>query len=74
MVKTHKADNLVYVITSGCNTVVKKSCFSILVEKTYPLADGRNSKIKDTNNVLETLDNINKSMLPENCEYVSQYQ
>ena len=50
MVKTHKADNPVRVITSGCNTVVEK--LSILVEKTlYPLADRLNSKIKDTNNI-----------------------
>ena len=33
MVKTHKADNPVRVITSGCNTVVEK--LSILVEKHY---------------------------------------
>ena len=65
MVKTHKADNPVRVITSGCNTVVEK--LSILVE----IADGRNSKIKDTNNVLEIMDNINKSMLSENCVLVS---
>ena len=36
MVKTHKADNPVCVITSGCNIVVEK--LSILVLKTlYPL-------------------------------------
>ena len=65
-VKTHKADNPVRVITCGCNTVLEK--LSILVEKTlYPLADGLNSKIKDTNNMLEIIDNINKSMLSENC-------
>ena len=57
MVKTHKADNPVHVITSGYNTVVEK--LSILVEKTYPLSDGLNSKIKDTNNMLEIIDNIN---------------
>ena len=60
MVKTHKVDNPVRVITSGCNTVVEK--LSILVQKSlYPLADGLNSKIKDTNNMLEIIDNINKS-------------
>ena len=58
MVKVHKADNPVHVITSGCNTVVEK--LSILVEKTlYPLADRPNSKVKDTNNMLEIIDNIN---------------
>ena len=51
MVKTHKVDNPVRVITSVCNTVVEK--LSILVEKTlYPLADRLNSKIIDTNNKL----------------------
>ena len=45
MVKTHKTDNPVRVITSGCNTVVEK--VSILVEKSlYSLAVGFNSKIK----------------------------
>ena len=58
------------VITSGCNTVVEK--LSILIEKTlYPLADGLNSKIKDTSNMLETIDNINKSMMSDNFVLVS---
>ena len=70
LVKTHKVDNPVRVITSGCNTVVEK--LSILVQKSlYPLADGLNSKIKDTNNMLEIIDNINKSMLSKNCVLVS---
>ena len=51
MVKTHKVDNQVRLITSGCNKIVKK--LFILVEKTlYPLADRINLKIKDTNNML----------------------
>ena len=49
MVKTHKADNPVRVITSGCNTVDEK--LSILVEK--------------------MIDDINKSVLSENCVLVS---
>ena len=70
MVKTHKADNPVHVITSGCNKVVQK--LSILVEKTfYPLADRLNSKIKYTNNILEIINYINKSALSENCVLVS---
>ena len=70
MMNTHKADNPVRVITNGCNTVFEK--LSILVGKTlYPLADRLNSKIKDTNNTLEIIDDINKSVLPENCVSVS---
>ena len=45
MVKTHKSDNPVGVITSGCNIVVE--IHSILAEKTLsPLADRLNSKLK----------------------------
>ena len=70
MVKTHKADNPLRVITSGCYAVVEK--LSILVEETlYPLADRLNSKIKDTNNMLEIIDDIDKSVLCENCVLVS---
>ena len=70
MVKTHKADNPLRVIASGCDTVLEK--LSILVEKTlHPLADRFNSKIKDTNDIIEVIDNINKSMLSENCFLVS---
>ena len=66
MMKTHKVDNLVRVIASVCNTVVEK--LARLVEKIlYPLADGLNSNIKGINNMLEIIDNINKSMLSENC-------
>ena len=68
--KRHKADNPVCVVTSGCNTIVEK--VSILVEKTlYPLADKLNSKIKDTNNILQIIDDKNKSVLSEKCVLVS---
>ena len=61
MMKTHKVDSPVRVITSGCNTVVEK--LSILVKKTlFPLADRLNSKIKDTNNMLEIIDDSYKKV------------
>ena len=70
MVKTHKADNPVCVITSHCNTVVEK--LSKLVEKTlYPLADRLDSKIKNINNMLEIIGDLNTSILSENCILVS---
>ena len=69
MVKIHKGDNPVRVITSGCNAVVEK--LSIVVEKTlYLFADRVNSKIKDINNIPEIIDDINQSMLFENCVLV----
>ena len=67
VVKTHKADNPVRVVTSGCNTVIEK--LSILVEKTNLLADRFNLKIKCSNNMLEIIDDINRSMLSKTVFY-----
>ena len=65
MIKTHKSDNLVRVKTSGCNTAIEK--LSILVEKSlYPIADNLPSKIKDTNNILEIIDQLNEFVLTDN--------
>ena len=69
VVKTHKADNPVRIITSGCSTVVEK--LSVLVEKTNLLANRFNSKIKDSDNMLEIIDETNRSMLSENCVLLS---
>ena len=69
VVKTHKADNPVRIITSGCSTVVEK--LSVLVEKTNLLANRFNSKIKDSNNMLEIIDETNRSMLSENYVLLS---
>ena len=53
MVKTHKVDKPVRVITSSCNSAVEN--LIILVEETlYPIGDKLPPKIKDTN----MLDNI----------------
>ena len=65
MVKTRKSDNPVRVKTSGCNTAIEK--LSILVEKgLYPIADNLPSKIKDTNNILEIIDQLNEFVLTDN--------
>ena len=72
MVKTHKNDNPICVITSGCNTAIEK--LSILVEKTlYPIADNLPSKIKDTNKdtMLEIIDQLNEFNLTDNFVLVS---
>ena len=69
-VRTHKNDNPVRVITSGCNTTVEK--LFILVEKTlYPIADNLPSKIKDTNNMLEIIFQLNEFVLTNNFVLVS---
>ena len=66
MVKTHKNDNPVRVRTSGFNTAVEK--LTILVEKTLYLLP---SKIKDTNNMLEIIDQLNEFVLTDNFVLVS---
>ena len=56
-VKTHRVDNPVRVITSGCKNTVEN--LSILVSKTlYPIADKLPSKLKDNNNMLGIIDSI----------------
>ena len=70
MVKTHKSNNPVRVITSGCNTAIEK--LFILVEKpVYPIADNLPSKIKGTNNMLKIVDQLNEFVLTDNIVLVS---
>ena len=70
MVKTHKNGNPARVITNGFDTAIEKR--SILVEKTlYPIADNLPSKIKDTNNMLEIIDQLNEFVLTDNFVLVS---
>ena len=52
LIKTHKADNPVRIITSGCNTAVEN--LSIFVEKVlYSEVEKIPSRIKDTNHMLD---------------------
>ena len=70
LVKTHKANNPVRIITNGCNTAVEN--LSIFVEKVlYKEAERLPSRIKDTSRMLDIIDNFNDSDLPENSVLVS---
>ena len=70
LVKTHKANNPVRIITSGCNTAVEN--LSIFVEKIlYKEVERLPSRIKDTSHMLDIIDNLNDSDLPENSVLVS---
>ena len=64
-IKTHKADNPARVITSGCNTAVEH--LSIFVEKVlYGIPSELPSRIKDTNHVLDIIDDLNNlNLYPE---------
>ena len=70
LAKTHKANNPVRIITSGCNTAVEN--LSIFVEKVlYKEVERIPSRIKDTRYMLDVIDNFNDSDLPENSFLVS---
>ena len=70
LVKTHKVDNPVRIITSGCNTAVEN--LSICLEKVlYSEVEEIPSRIKDTNHMLDIIDNLNDSNLPDNSVLVS---
>lgn len=70
LVKTHKTDSSVRIITSGCNTAVEN--LSIFVEKVlYEEVKNIPSRIKDTNHMLDIIDNLNDSNLPLSSVLVS---
>ena len=65
LVKTHKNDNPLRIITSGCNTAIQS--LSIFVEKVlYDIASNLPSRIKDTGHILDIIDEVNSSSLPTN--------
>ena len=65
LVKTHKNDNPLQIITSGCNTAIQS--LSIFVEKVlYDIASNLPSRIKDTGHILDIIDKGNSSSLPTN--------
>ena len=69
-VKTHKIGNPTRVITSGCNTAIEN--LSIFVENVlYDIASELPSRIKDTNHMLDIIDNLNSLDLPVNSILVS---
>ena len=70
LVKTHKANNPVRIITSGCSTAVEN--LSIFVEKVlYKEVETIPSRIKDTSHMLDIIDNLNDSNFPENSVFIS---
>ena len=69
-VKTHKIGNPTRVITSGCNTAIEN--LSIFVENVlYDIASELPSRIKDTNHMLDIIDNLNSLDLSVNSILVS---
>ena len=70
LVKSHKVNNPVRVITSGSNTAIES--FSIYIERVlFELSESMPSRIKDINHLLDKIDNINSMFLPANEILVS---
>ena len=60
LIKTHKENNPARVITSGCRTAM--AFLSIFVERyLYKEVDKINSRIKDTPDMLDIIDDINNN-------------
>ena len=69
-VKTQKINNPVRVITSCCSTAAES--LAIFVEKEiYRLAENLPSRIKDTNDMLNIIDNLNNNCILENTFLIS---
>ena len=62
-VKTHKMNNPTRVKTSGCNTVTENHS-SFVENILYDIASELLSRIKDTNYMLDIIDNLNSLDLP----------
>ena len=70
LANTHKVNDLVRIIASGCNTAYEN--LSIFVEKgLYKEVERILSRIKDTNQMLDIIDNLNDSDLSQNSVPVS---
>ena len=70
LVKTHKVNNPGEVITSGCNTAIE--ILSIYTEHAlFELSEGMPSRIKDSNHLLDIIDNMNSMFLPAYAIVVS---
>ena len=69
-INTHKINNPARVITSGCSAAIES--LSIFLEKElYKLAENLPSRIKDTNGMLNIIDNLNNNCIPENSFLIS---
>ena len=69
-VRTHKVNNPVRVIISVCNTAIEN--LSIYIEHVlFQLSESIPSRIRDSNNLLDIIDNINRMFLLANAILVS---
>ena len=66
----HKPDNLVRLLTTGCNTVIENlSCFIEVV--CAPLTNNIETRIRDTSYLLDIIDELNSEIISDNAVLVS---
>ena len=67
LVKTHKVNNPVRVITSHCNTAIESLSICIehvSVSESFKLSGSISFRIKDSNHLLDIIDNTNSKFSP----------
>ena len=68
--KTHKPNNLVRLLTSGCNTAIEN--FLRFIEVVCaPLTNNIETRIRDTSHLLDIIDELNLERIPDNTILVS---
>ena len=68
--KTHKPNNPVRLLTTGCNTAIEN--LSRFIEAVCsPLTNNIETRIKDTCHLLDIIDELNSEMIPDNTILVS---
>ena len=68
--KTHKPNNPVRLLTTGCNTAIEN--LSRFIEVVCaPLTNNIETRIRDTSHLLDIIDDINSEMIPDNKILVS---
>ena len=68
--KTHKTGTPVRLLTTGCNTAIEN--LSKYIETVCsPLALNVPTRIRDTSHILDIIDGLNSTGLPNNCKLVS---
>ena len=71
LVKIHKVNNPVRVITSDCNNAIENLSIYIEYVLLFELSESMQSRIKNSNHLLDIIDNINSMFLPANAVLVN---
>ena len=68
--KTHKANNLVHLLTTGCNTAIE-NLLHFIEGVCAPLTNNIETRIRDTSHLLDIIDELNLERILDNTILVS---